>query len=125
MLQNSPRIPNTNVYEFVDRTPCNEAQKVPVIEMDELFVGVSLMGLLNIDLTRPWAAQVVATDGAQDYGFRMACSPCHPSWTRRMAAHCSKIGQGIIPAGVNLENALVRAVLDPLHAPYDYDEFVP
>ena len=57
--------------------------------MDELCLCLSLFGYLNIDLTRPWAAQVVATDGAQDFGFGMACASCHPSWTRRMAAHCS------------------------------------
>ena len=83
------------------------------------------MGYLNLDLTRPWAAQVVATDGAQDFGFGMACAACDPSWTRRMAAHCSEVGQGIIPGGVELNSASVRAVRGPLHVPYGYDDFTP
>ena len=75
------------------------------------------MGYLNVDLTIPWASQVVATDGAQDYGFGIAAASCRPSWTRRMAGYCSEPGQGIIPAGVDPGSASVRAVLDPLHIP--------
>ena len=115
----------SGVYEFVERLPCAGTQRVPDGVLDELCVCVSLMGYLNVDLTRPWAAQVVATDGAQDYGFGMAASSCHPSWTRRMAGHCSESGQGIIPAGVDIGSASVRAVQDPLHIPYAYDDFVP
>ena len=115
----------SRVYEFVERLPPTSTQIVPPTIIDELSVCVALMGYLNIDLTRPWAAQVVATDGAQDYGFGMAVSSCHPSWTRRMAAHCSESGQGIIPAGVDLGSISVQAERDPLHIPYDYDDFVP
>ena len=37
---------------------------VPTVVMEDLCVRLSLMGYLSIDLTIPWAAQVVATDGA-------------------------------------------------------------
>ena len=42
-----------------------------------------------------------------------------------MAAHCSEAGQGIIPGGVSLDSASVKAVRDPFHLPYDYDDFIP
>ena len=115
----------SGVYEFVEREPCGFEQAVPAPVLDELCVGISLFGYLSIDLTRPWSANVFATDGSQDFGFGMACAACHPSWTRKMAGHCADMGQGIIPDGVDVEHPSVRAVRVPLHLPYGYDEFVP
>ena len=113
------------VYEFEDRVPVNRPQGVPMQVMDELCVCLSLFAYLNVDLTRPWAPQVVATDGAQDYGFGMACASCDPSWTRRIAAHCAEVGHGIIPQGVNVNSKSIRAVKAPLHVPFQYEDFTP
>ena len=106
------------MYEFVERAPCKTVQEVPTLVMDELCVVMSLVGYLSIALTRPWAANVFATDGSQDFGFGMACASCNPLWTSKMAGHCAEIGQGIIPGGVSLDTPSVRAVRDRLNLPY-------
>ena len=113
------------VYEFVERVPYNFIQSVPCAVMDELCLCVSLFCCLNVDLARPWAPEVVASDGALAYGFGMARASCSEEWVRHIAAHCAEEGHGIIPKGVNLDTDSVKAVLAPLHIPMHYDEFVP
>ena len=55
--------------EFVERKPCGKVQRVPANVIDELCLCLSLLCCLNVDLARPWSPSVVATDGAQVFGF--------------------------------------------------------
>ena len=52
------------VYGFVERAPYTRVQSVPSAVLDELCLCLSLICCLNVDLARPWAPDVVASDGA-------------------------------------------------------------
>ena len=84
------------------------------------------MNCLSVDLARPWASSLIATDAAPAFGFGMARASCSPSVVRSVAAHCSMDGRGIILAGADLDSASVRrTVRAPLHLPIHYDDFAP
>ena len=125
-LLNRPLLSSlSRVYEFVERMPFARPQHVPREVLDEFSVWFALMSYLNVDLARPWSASLVATDGAQSFGFGMAQAPCRPEWVRHVAAHCAVDGHGIIPDGVDLDTKSIQAVTSPLHVPVSYDAFVP
>ena len=86
-------------------------------------VCLSMLCCLNVDLARSWTNNIVATDGAQVFGFGVSRASCDPSLVRRIAAHCAVHGHGIIPDGVDLSNFSIRAVTSPLHVPLHYDDF--
>ena len=78
-LLNRPLLSSlSRVYEFVERMPFARPQHVPREVLDEFSVCFALMSYLNVDLARPWSASLVATDGAQSFGFGMAQAPCRP-----------------------------------------------
>ena len=125
-LLNRPLLSTLNrVYEFAERTPCNQVQQMPRDVLDELSLCMSLVPCMYVDLARPWASNLVASDGAIVHGFGMAKARCSPDWSRRIAAHSSLDGHGIIPDGVDLNAPSVKAVAQPLHIPINYTDFVP
>ena len=93
--------------------------------LDELSLSLALLGYTCVDLARPWASVLVATDGAQSYGFGMAVASCDPVLTRHIAAHCAEDGHGIVPKGVDTSRPSVQAVLSPMHVPIHFDDFTP
>ena len=84
-----------------------------------------MMPCFNVDLARPWASDLVASDGAIVYGFGMAKAHCSQDWIRLIAAHSALDGHGIFPSGVDLQTPSVKAVAKPLHISVDYKDFVP
>ena len=78
-----------------------------------------------MDLARPWAPHLVATDGAQSFGFGMAQAHCAPDLVREVAAHCAVEGHGFLPRGVDMNTDSVKAISSPLVLPCCYDDFVP
>ena len=105
-------------YEFVERLPADLPQPV-------LVPAMALGCCLCIDLTRPWADFLLATDAAPIFGFGMAKSKCHPMHVRSIADFCSVEGHGFIPDCVDLASPSVRAVEAPCPWPVHYDHFVP
>ena len=86
---------------------------------------MSMLCCLNVDLAKPWPSSLVATDGAQVFGFGMARASCVPTWVRRIAGHCAVGGHGIIPDGVDVDSYFIRAVESPLHIAIHFVEFAP
>jgi len=98
---------------------------IPKPVIDELSLSMSLLCFLSVDLTRPWATSLVATDGAECYGFGMAKATCTEDVSRAVAAHSRLDGHGIIPAGSDQGAPSVAAVEKPLYLDVHKDEFVP
>jgi hypothetical protein len=113
------------VYEFVERLPSDQLQRVPTTVVDELCVCVSLLCCLCVDMARPWTPNITTTDGAQVFGFGMAQAPADPLLVRRIAEQCAVEGHGILPEGVDLASYSVSAVEAPLQIPVQYQEFAP
>ena len=113
------------IYEFVDRIPRGTKRRVPRGVLDELSLSLALLGYTCVDLARTWGSILVATDGAQSYGFGMAVASCDPVLTRHTTAHWAEDGHGIVPKGVDTSTPSVQAALSPMHVPIHFDDVTP
>jgi hypothetical protein len=57
------------------------------VALDELALNISLFGLWNADLSRPWWPLLPATDASSAFGFGCCIAPCSPELSRTVGRH--------------------------------------
>ncbi|CAE7682373.1 UVR8 [Symbiodinium sp. CCMP2592] len=112
------------VYEFV-RDPFDTAVKaVPAIVLFELALGLLLGVFWRVDLRRPFAPLVSATDASTDYGFGASVAEVPISMVRRLARVSEKQGSYVILDGGFAEDVGTHRHGHPHHLELSMDDFV-